>query len=50
MYLVKQILKFIYLNMTSGAMYSGVPYTCLSENCFVSLSIYPSYKFVATNI
>lgn len=28
-----------YLNITSGAIYSGVPNTCLSENCLVSLSI-----------
>jgi len=37
-----------YLRITSGAMYSGVPKTCLSENCRVSLSTCTSYKLVAT--
>lgn len=39
-----------YLRITSGAIYSGVPNTCLSENCRVSLSTCTSYKLVATVI
>ena len=34
--------------MTSGAMYSGVPNTCMSLNWVQSLSIAPSYRFVVT--
>lgn len=45
----KYIHKYhIYLKITSGAIYSGVPNTCLSENCRVSLSTCTSYKLVAT--
>ena len=31
-------------------MYSGVPNTCLSENCLVSVSMYPSYRLVARDM
>lgn len=41
---------FSYLSITSGAIYSGVPNTCLSENCLVSLSTCTSYRLVATVI
>lgn len=40
--------SYTYLKITSGAIYSGVPKTCLSENCRVSLSTCTSYKLVAT--
>lgn len=41
-------ISYTYLRITSGAIYSGVPKTCLSENCRVSLSTCTSYKLVAT--
>jgi len=46
----REIVPYPCLSITSGAMYSGVPNTCLSLNCLQSLSTAPSYKLVVTGM
>ena len=48
MVLITDSVPYPCLKMTSGAIYSGVPNTCLSLNILQSLSTDPSYKLVVT--
>jgi len=49
-YIIHHNSPYPFLSITSGAIYSGVPNTCMSLNCWQSLSMDPSYMFVVTEV